>query len=177
MPVDYKQGRIYRITCGDLTYYGSTCQTVCVRLAGHRRYYKYWKNNKKNYTSSFQLFEIGNPIITLVEDFPCERKEQLLARERFYIENNDCVNKCIPGRTKKEYNADNSEKICEHRKQYCAENSEKISEYKKQYYAENSEKISDKNKQTWTCECCNVTITLTSKSRHIKTKKHIAKLN
>jgi hypothetical protein len=111
----------------------------------------------------------------LVEDFPCERKEQLHARERFYIESNDCLNKRIPGRTKKEYYADNVEKFNEHNKKYNAENSEKIKEQCKQYSIDNSEKISERKKQPWTCECCNVTITLNHKSRHIKAKKHIAK--
>lgn len=41
--------------------------------------------------------------IVLLEDYPCEDKEQLLKRERHYIESLICVNKRIPSRPQKEY--------------------------------------------------------------------------
>jgi DNA polymerase III delta prime subunit len=49
--------------------------------------------------------------IILIEDFPCERREQLLSRERWWIDNSDCVNKNLPTRTSKEYYQDNKEEI------------------------------------------------------------------
>lgn len=69
----YKNGKIYKIECDELTYYGSTCTTLVKRLHMHKIL--------TNKCSSKILFENGSaPIITLVEDFPCERREQLLAR-------------------------------------------------------------------------------------------------
>ena len=101
----YKLGKIYKITAGDLTYYGSTIQRyLSSRLSGHRQDYRKWSSDKsEDYCYSFKLFEIDiNPTITLVEDCPCERKEQLKARERHYIENNTCVNRYVPNRTDEE---------------------------------------------------------------------------
>lgn len=90
---NYQDGKIYKITAGNLTYYGSTTQQLSKRLAKHR-------DNKKRYsqknTSSYTLLDMPDCKIILVEDYPCERREQLLAREAYYIDNNDCVNKCRP---------------------------------------------------------------------------------
>ncbi len=46
-------------------------------------------------TSSATLFKgnMSKPEIFLIEEYPCKNKHQLLARERYHIENNDCVNK------------------------------------------------------------------------------------
>ena len=38
-----------------------------------------------------------------MKSFPCNTKLELEKRERYYIENFECVNKSIPTRTKKEY--------------------------------------------------------------------------
>ena len=37
--------------------------------------------------------------IELVENYACNSKEELNAREGFYIQNNECVNKLVAGRT------------------------------------------------------------------------------
>ena len=100
----YANGKIYKLTCEGLTYYGSSCNTLTKRLNSHKC--------KSNNAMSKLLFEKGSTVhIALVEDFPCDRKEQLNARERYYIENNECVNKIIPGRTPKEYKEDHKEKF------------------------------------------------------------------
>ena len=58
---NYANGKIYKITSGDLTYIGSTCEpTLARRLAGHIQGYRQWKNGKYGKTSSFQVFETGN---------------------------------------------------------------------------------------------------------------------
>lgn len=90
---DYKNSKIYKITAGNLTYYGSTTQSLSKRLAKHRDNKKYKPNDN---ISSFPLLDMPDCKIILVEDYPCERREQLLAREAYYIENNECVNKCRP---------------------------------------------------------------------------------
>ena len=93
----YSRGKIYKLCINDMTYYGSTCQQLCQRKAVHKSLFKlYQAGGKTNYVTSFKLFEkCENPHIVLVEDYPCKRKEQLHARERWYIENNECVNKVI----------------------------------------------------------------------------------
>ena len=117
---DYSQGKVYKIASlnaeeGD-TYYGSTVETLSRRMSQHRTHYKGWKNGQCNYTSSFLLFDkygLENCLITLVETVSVTSKEELLQRERFYIENNKCVNKCLPiltGQEKIEYHEKHHEK-------------------------------------------------------------------
>ena len=120
--MNYQNGKIYKITAnineddGDI-YIGSTTQSLSKRMAAHRNKYKRWKNGKtENKTSSFLIFEkyfLENCVIVLIENFPCSSKEELLARESYFIRNNKCVNKSIAGRTVKEYYQDNKEQIAE----------------------------------------------------------------
>jgi len=134
---DYQRGKIYKITSGDLTYIGSTCEpTLARRLAEHINAFKRWKAGtlKTNY-SVFPLIETSQYEITLVELCPCNSKDELTARERFHIETNVCVNKNIAGRS-----------IAESNKAYRVKNPEKVKAIDKAYkqlHAE-SEKIRKK---------------------------------
>ena len=136
-PNQYHNGRIYKIVCGDLTYIGSTCQPLSKRMANHRKCYKCWKNGKNNYIYSFKLFDIGDPQIVLIEECKCDNKEQLLRRERHYIENMDCVNKAIPGGRHNE----NKDKIAERKAKWYLLNKEKILKKTAEYRSNNIEKI------------------------------------
>ena len=182
--MDYQNGKIYKLICSETQkiYIGSTCSTLVKRLHQHKRKY----NNCMSKT-------FIEPQIFLIEDFPCERKEQLTGRERYYIENFDCVNKVIPGRTGKEYYQDNKDKINQiskeyhsknqnnidyqnKRKEYSEKNKDKVSQMKKEYYKKNKEKIlekmKEKNKEKITCECGSIIRILTI-PRHERSKKHL----
>lgn len=76
-----------------LVYYGHTCQNLNNRFATHKSSY--------NTSTSKIIIEKGDAVILLIENFPCDFEAQATAREAFYIVNNPCVNKQIPGRTKK----------------------------------------------------------------------------
>ena len=137
---DYKLGKTYKLhTLGndDLIYYGSTIQTLGARLAGHRRDFKRWKNGKGCHYTSFKLFENENVVITLIENHSCNSKCELEARERFYIENNECVNKFIPTRTKKEHGK--TDKMKAFKKEHHQNNKEKMNQHQKQCRKMNSE--------------------------------------
>jgi hypothetical protein len=179
----YVNGKIYRIVCDDLTYYGSTIQPIKKRFCQHKNKFVAWcKCNKPAATSfhdkltSFQLFERGTPSIFLVEDFPCERKDQLEARERFYIENNECVNKIIPGRTHNEWIKDNKERHKQHYTKYNEKNRERKRAYDMDYAKLNPEKIKEKSKYYsslhYVCPICKVELTKINQSKHEKSKKH-----
>ena len=99
------------------------------------------EGSKKRPITSFKLFEIGVPIITLVEDFPCDRKEQLLARERWHIENNECVNRNTPNMTRQETNQKYMRTHREHIKKYQEERKDEKREYDKQYRIDNNEMV------------------------------------
>jgi hypothetical protein len=137
-------------------------------MAGHRSAYRRWLKNQEGFVTSFKLFQLDydKPLIYLVENLSCQNKEELNARERFYIEINDCVNKNIPGRTMKEYYEQNIVKVKEknklyrdqnvvgikdQKKRWYEQNPDKVKEYQKQYskqyYEKNLDKIKEKNKQ------------------------------
>jgi hypothetical protein len=142
----YSQSKIYRMVCNitGVQYIGSTClPTLAKRLAYHRKHYKEFLNNTKNFITSFKILENNDYSIILIEEYPCETKEQLLARERFHIENNVCVNKNIPTRTLKEWKEDNKE----YNKEYREQNKEKIKQKNKEYREQNKEIIKQKNKE------------------------------
>jgi hypothetical protein len=131
---DYQKGKIYKITSGDLTYIGSTCEpTLSRRLSCHVSKYKLSKKNDNiGIVSSFQLIETGIYEITLIELFPCGSKDELTARERFHIENTVCVNKVIPRRTQKEYYQANKEELMKRSKEYRDINKVALAEKKAQ---------------------------------------------
>jgi len=135
---DYSKSKIYKIVCNTtgLIYIGSTIQPLCKRLSSHVADSK----NRKDCTSR-EIIKNGNYQITLLEDFCCDRKEQLLARERYFIQNNECINKIIPTRTPKEYRKDNSIQIREQKKEHYNDTRDTILNQKKEYYANNAEKI------------------------------------
>jgi len=182
--VDYKKSKIYKIVCNitGLTYYGSTVNPISKRIGQHRNKFK--TGNAE--CSSRQVLVGGDYDYSLVEEFSCENKEQLHKRERFYIENNDCVNKQIPGRTLREYNEQNKNKFSEYyeqnkdkilvqSKEYREKNRDKLLAQKKEHYEQNKDKILTKSKIKVTCECGSV-IVVGQLARHKRTKKHQAYL-
>ena len=149
--VNYANGEIYKIVCDTtgLIYIGSTCERLLSRrLSAHTGDYRKWvKGNSKNYVTSFKIFENNNYHIELIEVYPCSIFDELTTREGWYQQNNECVNKNIAGRTKKEYYEDNKGKILEINKQYYEDNKVKINEYKKKYCEDHRVQIAGYNKQ------------------------------
>ena len=102
-----------------MIYIGATTKKyLSSRLAEHKHNYKLWKNKLRNKYNSFDLFDkygADNCHIVLLESFNAIDKNELNQKELFYIKNNMCVNKNLPGRTIKQYYIDNYEKISEHK--------------------------------------------------------------
>mmetsp|Transcript_24261 Transcript_24261/g.24874 ORF Transcript_24261/g.24874 Transcript_24261/m.24874 type:complete len:158 (+) Transcript_24261:133-606(+) len=150
--VNYQLGKIYKIvdnTNGNV-YIGSTCEpTLARRLAGHVGNYKKYLNGKYHYVTSFNILENNNYDMVLIEKYPCESKEELHKRERYYIESIECINKYIPN------NMTNGKQ-----------------EYQKEYKKNNKDQLYLKAKQPYTCSCDHI-IRISDKARHLKTKKHI----
>lgn len=201
--MDYKNAKIYKIVSyqTDDIYIGSTCQPLYKRFGEHKKDYKNWLNTGKKYVSSYEILKYDDAHILLIEEFPCENKEQLRKKEGEYIRELKCVNKLIAGRTNREWFMDNKEHITEYQKEYKEINKEKIQEYNKQYLEMNKEKLKEDNKQyyqmnkdalsqykknyyqsnkyeilerirkTVQCECGSVHA-YGERSRHNKSKKH-----
>jgi hypothetical protein len=188
---NYQESKIYKIInteLPNLIYYGSTTLKLKYRLSSHNC------DSKRYNISSKIMFSVGYPEIILLEEYPCETKEELEARERVWIEGNECVNNNIPGRTDKEYYEDNKEKIKQYyqdnkekfnekNKQYRQDNKEKILENQKQHYQDNKKEMLEYRKQNYQdnkeklnekFDCvCGGKYTHQNKPLHTKTKKHI----
>jgi hypothetical protein len=154
--MNYSLGKIYKLepVCdhpeGDM-YIGATCQPkLSQRLAKHHSNYKLWKLEKGNNVSSHILFDkygFENCEIILIESVNCNSKDELSMREAFHIRNSQCVNKCIPLRTKKEYYTDNRDKKLSQQRDFYIKNQERLSLKSKTYYINNQEKIAFQQKQ------------------------------
>ena len=166
---DYQNGKIYKIEAlngeeNDI-YIGSTTKTTLAeRMARHRSQYKAWKNEKASYTSSFKLFDkygIENCRIYLIQNFPCNSKDELNAREGHYIKTIKCVNCNIAGQTRNEY-----------RKKYNEVHQEHFKVYNKDYHDKHKDKKNETNKlNKFECECGSI-CRVSDKSKHLKTGLH-----
>jgi N-acetylmuramic acid 6-phosphate (MurNAc-6-P) etherase len=158
---NYRNSKPYTIRSvsrPDLIYVGSTTRRLSERFGEHKK--------SSNTCSSKQIIDIGDAYIELIENFPCDNKEQLLRREGELIRSMDCVNKNIAGRTKKQWNSDNKEAIAIQKKQYQSDNKEAIAIQVKQY------RIDKKNMRICVCGG-KYNIGNTSKTdRHYTTDKH-----
>jgi hypothetical protein len=129
---DYEEGEIY---------IGSTCEKyLSNRMSGHRANYKRWLNGlDKTKCKAYDLFDkygINNCQIILLEMINAESKEEVLAKESYYIRTLKCVNITIPDRTPKEWHHE-----------YYQKNKEKYSKLQKEYYIVNKEYIDKRNKE------------------------------
>jgi len=96
-------GRVYRLKCGDKYYIGSTVKALNDRLSGHKYYAK-----SKPYKCYKYFNEQGwdNVTIELLEEGEFENRKALYKREGEYImpyiNDENCLNYVVPGRTRKE---------------------------------------------------------------------------
>jgi hypothetical protein len=177
--VNYSDGKIYKIEPiqdhdeGDV-YFGSTTKPLlCQRFATHKTEYKRFKENKTQFVTSFDLFDkygFENCQIILLELVNATSKDELIAREAYFIRNFKCINKIIPDRTRSEYlktdtiiesmkekrteyyNSNKAE-ICEQKMEHYYKNKEEIIEKRKEHYYKNQDKILEKLKQKFDCDC------------------------
>jgi len=192
MPVNYANGKIYKLY-GDghgLVYYGSTVETLAIRFSRHKSKHR----NQCNRTKAFEIFDTGDCKIVLVELYPCTTKEELHAREAYYIKNFECVNRNVPLRTNSQWFRDNPDKRKEYEKRYRTNNRKKYLETQrasnikrkdaaKQWHIDNKEKEDARqrahyirNRERYTtkhsCECGGRYTTKNIKGHH-KSKMHI----
>lgn len=187
--VNYQNGKIYTIRSRsreDLVYVGSTCNSLAKRLGGHRSKYR---NNRQHNMSSFQVLDIGDEYIELLELYPCSNNMELERREGQLIRSMNCVNKRVERRTAAEYYQDKKESIkartnqyyqdnkeaCKaQRKQYHQDNKESCNSYTRNYRQANKEALKAKRTQRIPCSYCNQTFSRGGKVRHIKSQTHQA---
>ena len=188
---DYSKAIIYKIECNitNDVYYGSTTKSLSERMYAHK--------SKTNTCKSINIINRGNYTCKIIEEYPCNSKTELQVRERWWIENNVCINKQIPGRTPQEWYEDNTEynkqyyeknkdeiaqKVREYaennkeyikqkHKEYREANKEQIAQKVKEWYEKNKDNQNEKRKQKFTCGCgCELSIR--NIARHSKSKIH-----
>lgn len=202
----YENGRIYKIVDVGFnkSYIGSTCEKLSVRFNRHKWKYNSYKRGLTERTRSFDLFDefgVDNCKIFLIENFPCSSKEELEAREGYYQEINECINKQLAGRSHKQWTQDNKEhlqkykhnwyknnedKVKENVKRHKEENKEHYQEYSKKYREKHKEELKKKNKDYYEnkkfeineksklkieCPICSSCVRKSDLARHQKSKK------
>ena len=183
--IDYTNGKIYKIyspSHPNQIYIGSTVQKLNKRFYCH----KY----RLDYSSKIIISKYDDCIIELIENYPCDDRNKLRNREKYYINKfiDICVNKHIPNQTLEEYKTKNKDKLKIKRKMYRDKNKEKFKTYKikykntlngknkiklysKKYYKYNKEKIKIYGNSIKKCEC-GINIRINYYSNHLKSKKH-----
>ena len=143
------RGKIYSIRSHQTNdiYIGSTIDDLPKRLYGHKRDYRRFMNEKDSYVTSFEIVKYEDCYIELIENFPCNSKNELHRKEGEIIRKTECVNKLIAGRTDKEYREENKEQIALRKKEYYEKNKEQLLLKSKEYYEENKEKVALKEKE------------------------------
>jgi len=148
----YENGKIYRLTCNGLVYYGSTNQTLTERLYTHK--------SPRARCSSRLLFGLGEVEIELVENYPCNNKRELEEREQYFIDNFECINKqnaftTLEERKEymktflKDYYIENQDKLIERSKLFYDTNKEDILKKQSEWYQLNKERISKQRKERY----------------------------
>lgn len=137
---NYQNGKIYKVVDlnEEMIYIGSTTQSLCNRMMGHRTTYKHKRHQNIRSFLIFDKYGIENCKILLIENCPCNTKEELHKREGEIIKSIECVNKQTPGRTKeeytKEYNEKNKDYMNERHRLYVECNKEKINKQRRDNY-------------------------------------------
>ena len=95
---NYQLSKIYKIidNTSDDVYIGSTTQKY---LQDRIRSHKSKTKLNKNGCMSRDIISRGNWRVELIENYPCNNKQELNEREQFHIDNNDCINKCLAHHT------------------------------------------------------------------------------
>ena len=170
---DYSKGKIYKLTCeSGAVYIGSTILALNNRLSVHK--------DKTNSCSSKHFI---NPKIEVIELYPCKTKSELLWKEREWMDKTECVNICRPiitdkekkteGRERsKQYSLTHADEISEYHKSYHLEHKVELNKISRLYRLEHRDELNKKKRQKINCECGGK-YTLSHKSRHSKSKKHI----
>ena len=138
------KGIVYKISCNKTgkKYIGSTTQSLAKRKALHKM--------NCNSSSSKEIIDLGDWCIEVIEEITFDNKEDLLNRERHYIEMNVCVNKNRPIITNEErkeqskknmrkWYLDNREDHIKRATEYNIANYEKHKESMRRYYRRHKE--------------------------------------
>ena len=150
---DYSKGKIYKIQCDTtgLVYIGSTTQAISQRMSNHISTFK----GGYSLCSSQCVLQKNNYRYSLIEEYPCESREQLNMREQYHIENNDCVNKCRAFSSEDEkkqqimqWREDNRDALLKGKREYYNKNKQKWIDNSREWVLNNRERVRE-NQSKW----------------------------
>lgn len=187
MPLDYQNGKIYKIISPstNLIYIGSTAMPrLSQRFAHHKGNFREFLNSKGRHVTSFEIIKYNDASIVLIESFPCDNREELLAREQYWLDNTqNKVNKCksFTGLAKKDYQKiyignyriENRDYLAKAKQEYRTKNKEVIAEKKKEYVRKNKNKVYEQRRKYR--EANREKIAQDKKNRYIENKSKILK--
>lgn len=178
----YSKGKIYQIYCHvtNNRYIGSTLQKLNYRLHTHKSHYKLYLQDKHHYVSVYEVLKNNKYDISLLENYPCNSKEELELREAVWVKENECVNINVPAATEEDRELNRAisndkyiksekgkitrEKYRKSEKGKEAEKRHKQTELYKNKMIELSKKVK--------CKCDSV-ISRGNYLRHLQSKKHL----
>lgn len=163
----YENGKIYRLVCKKTgkQYIGSTTQPLYKRKFGHKGHFNFYMNGKGAWCSSFEIILNNDYDIVLVEEYPCQNKEQLFKKEQEWIDRTECVNKVEYWKLYRERNKEYFKEYNKKRYEECDKEVKKRIDA--EHYIQNKEKMLEKV----LCSC-GATVAKCGITRHEKTKKH-----
>ena len=160
----YNNGKIYKLynTITDDIYIGATTRLLCERMREHMRACNDIKKQQIKLYKCFKEYGVEHFKIELLENYNCNSKDELTAKEGHYIrELKPTLNSCIAGRTLAQYYTDNKERYIERAKIYydanknrlCAQgrgfyqnNKDTVAEQRRIYYINNKDKKQEQSK-------------------------------
>jgi group I intron endonuclease len=157
----YNNGKIYKLvnSVNDKFYVGSTAMPLTKRLSSHKAVARY-KPERRVYE---ELNTVGwtNVRIIQIEEFKCETKNELVAREQHFIDllkpelnKASAIGRCIHDRRRTACKDCGGGSICEHNKQ------------------RNHCKVCNPT----TCELCGITTSKGDFNKHITSNKHLGRI-
>ena len=174
--VNFGTGKIYKLSSDvdDKFYVGSTTNPLFARKGGH----VLTSAKHPDYPHYAHFNNIGwkNVKISLIEDYPCTSKEELLAREKHWIDElQPQLNSPLPVISDEERN----QKLNLSKKNWRDKNKDYYKEYNAKYKQEHPDKVVEryqKSKESFECQCGGHYLRK-YKSCHEKTDKHQNFLN
>lgn len=181
----YQNGKIYMIKSSftNKIYIGSTLQKyLSNRFKEHKYCLKsYEKGNKTSYCTSYEIVKYDDAQIILVENYPCNSKDELRAREEYHRKQyNEAINKQKAFQSHKEHlqymrewHHDNKEYVAKRAKEYRETHKEDLQVKKKQYHEKNAEQIKARQNARDICPDCGKEYSHSNKNVHLKSKYHL----
>lgn len=158
---DYSKGKIYQIlnNVDNDVYVGSTCVPLAKRMWKHKWEFENRQFIDRPLTNKMKLLGVDAFYIELIEHAPCSNKEELRAREGFFIRQRGTLNKMTAGKQKSEWRE-------EHR--------EYLKQKARTYYYENHDKQLQTRKEHIICDKCGCSVRRSGMSTHKKSNKCIS---